>query len=401
MALGGFSSSTTFSASGNPAGSTVSFSPNPISSTGTVTLTIGNLGSVAIGNYQILVSATSGGTTKQVPFYISIGMSPVVLTVPANNATTQNTSLNLTWNPSPVATSYDVQVASDNAFTTIVSSGNVVSNTYSVSGLNQGTSYYWRVLPKNSTCTGVYGNSFTFTTGAVTCLTTSSTNVPVAISATGTPTITSTINIPTGANISDVNVTMNITHTWTSDLTATLTSPTGMVVQVFYNQCGNNNDINATFDDSGSAIVCGNNPAVSGVVLPAQALSAFNNSNSTGTWTLTISDGFNQDGGSLNSWSLNICSVQPLSAEGFDLENFALYPNPNQGIFTIKFLSSSKKDLIDIDVHDIRGRNVYAKSFSNLGTFNQTINLDNLQSGVYLVSIKEGTKKIVKKIIIE
>jgi subtilisin-like proprotein convertase family protein len=367
-------------------------------------MTIGNLGSVAGGDYQILVNATSGGVTKMVPFYLTIGISPVVLTSPLNNATAQSTSLNLSWNPNPNATSYDVQVGSDIAFTTIVSSGNVLSTTYNVSGLNQGTSYYWRVLPKNATCVGVYGSSFKFTTGSITCSTVASTNVPIAISATGTPTITSTISIPSGGNISDVNVTMNIAHTWINDLTATLTSPTGTIVQLFSGECNPNASINnivSTFDDSGSAIVCGNNPGISGTVMPNQALSAFNNSNSSGTWTLTISDSFNQDGGALNSWSLNICTVEPLVSEDFDFNDFVLYPNPNQGSFTVKFLSNSQNELIDIDVYDLRGRSVYKKSFSNTETFSQTINLDNVQSGVYLVSIFDGNKKVVKRIIVE
>ncbi|NHN27354.1 T9SS type A sorting domain-containing protein [Flavobacterium jejuense] len=404
-ALGGFSSATSFAVTGNPSGSTVNFNPNPISTTGTVVLTLGNLTSVASGDYQILVNATSGGVTKTVPFYLSIGVSPVVLNSPADNAIAQNISLNLIWNPSPVATSYDVQVATDNAFTNIISSGNSITNSYSLSGLNEGTDYYWRVLPKNSTCTGVYGNQFKFTTGIISCATTSSPNVPLTIPASISQVFvgTSTLNIPSGATIADVNVTMNITHTWINDLTATLTSPSGTVVQLFSRECNPNasvNNIVATFDDSGSTLVCGNNPGISGNVVPDELLAAFNNENSTGTWTLTIKDEFNQDGGALNSWSLNICSAQPLANEDFNFENFALYPNPNNGSFTVKFLSKSSND-IDINIYDVSGREVYKKSFSNNGNFNQNITLNNVQSGIYLVSIIDGANKTMKKIVIE
>ena len=400
---GGFNSNTTFSVSGNPAGSTVTFTPNTINATGVVTLTLGNLDAVAGGDYQIIVSATSGAITKTVPFYLSLGINPVVLTSPVNNANGQNTSLNLNWDINPNATSYDVQVATDNTFTTIVSSGNATTNSYSVSGLSQGTSYFWRVLPKNATCTGVFGSPFRFTTGTISCASTSSPNVPVAISSSGTPTITSTLNIPSGGTIADVNITMNVTHTWINDLTATLTSPLGTVVQLFSRECNPNTSVNnvvATFDDSGVAIVCGNNPGISGTVIPRESLSAFNGQSSTGTWTLTISDAFNQDGGSLNSWSLNVCTVQPLGSESFDFENFALYPNPNNGSFTVKLLSRSSND-IAIDVYDMSGRQVYQKSFSNTGHFNQDITLNEIQSGVYLVAISDGTARTVKRMIIE
>jgi subtilisin-like proprotein convertase family protein len=397
-ALSGFAGTTTFSAAGNPAGSTVSFSPASMTASGQVTMTIGNLTGLG-GDSNILVTATSGATTKTVPFYLYLGLSNVVLTSPANNATAQNTVVSLNWTLNPSATSYDVQVASDAAFTTIVSSGNVATNSYNASGLATVTDYFWRVLPKNATCTGIYGSEFKFTTGN--CATSASTNVPIAIPVT-VATVTSTLNIPSGSSISDVNVNLNITHTWINDLTATLKSPAGTVVQLFANPCTNASikDINATFDDSGIAIVCGNSPGISGTVLPAQALSAFNGQNSTGTWTLTVIDGFAQDGGAINSWSLNICSVAPLGVEDNEFTDFILFPNPNNGDFTLKF-SSGSSDNIKVNVHDMRGRQVYSNSYANKGTFNQNINLDKVQAGVYLVSITDGTKKTVKRIVVE
>lgn len=399
--LGGFSGATSFAATGVPAGATVSFNPNPTNTNGTVTLTLGNLTSVAGGDYQILVNATSGGTTKTVPFYLSIGVSPVVLTSPADNANGVNTSLTLSWNPSPSATSYDVQVATDAGFSNIVSSGNVTSSSYSASGLAQGTAYYWRVLPKNATCTGTFSAAYKFTTGTVSCGTVSSTNIPLAISSSGTPIINSTLNIPSGGNISDVNITMNVTHTYVSDLTATLISPSGTQVVLFANVCGSADNINVTFDDSGSALACaGTAPTLTGTRIPSQALSGFNGQSSTGTWTLRIADGYDLDGGSLNSWSLNICTVQPLGTEEFELKDFTLYPNPNNGSFTVKFISESSNN-VDINVYDISGRQVYMKSFSNTGNFNQNIELNDVQAGVYMVSVTDGSQKIMKKIIIE
>ena len=309
-ALAGFTGTTSFSATGTPAGSTVSFSPVTSNTNGVVTMTLGNLSSVS-GSFQLVVSATSGSVTRIVPFYLSLGLSSVVLTSPANNAGEQNTSLNLSWIVNPAATSYDVQVATNASFTTIISSGNVLTNSYSVSGLSNEANYFWRVLPRNATCTGVYGSAFQFTTAAIACVTTNSTNIPVTISTSGTPTVTSTVTIPAGATIADVNVILNLSHTYISDLRITITSPQGTAVTLFDGLCGANNDAVATFDDAGVAIVCGNNPAVSGTVRPASPLSVFNNQNSAGTWTLTISDAFNQDGGTLNSWGLNICTVQP------------------------------------------------------------------------------------------
>ena len=90
----------------------------------------------------------------------------------------------------------------------------------------------------------------------------------------------------------------------------------------------------------------------------------------------------------------------PLSNESFGLENFSIYPNPNNGNFTVNFTSQSS-NTIEIMVHDIRGREVYMKSFNNSSLFNQTIQLSNVETGIYLVTVKDGERKEVKKIIIE
>lgn len=94
-------------------------------------------------------------------------------------------------------------------------------------------------------------------------------------------------------------------------------------------------------------------------------------------------------------------AISALGNEEFGgLDNFALYPNPNQGDFTVKFDSSSTND-IAIAVYDMRGRNVFEKSYTNTGVFSQDLKLDNVQAGVYLVSVKDGERKVVKKIVVE
>ena len=402
-ALAGFSGTTTFSSTGTPAGSTVVFSPTSMSGTnGTVTMTINNLAAATAGDYTVLMNATSGGTTKTVPYFLFIGLPNVALTTPVNNATAQNTSLPLTWVSSPNATSYDVQISVNASFTPLFASGNVTSSSYNATGLAQGTIYYWRVRP-NGSCTGNFGSPFSFTTGLIACNSYSSPNVPVTISASGAPTITSTLSVPTGSNISDINVNVDITHTWINDLTIRLTSPAGTIVTLVANPCSPNasvNNINATFDDSGVAFTCGDFPGLSGIISPAQALSALNGQNPTGTWTLTVIDGFNLDGGSLNSWSLNICSTAPLTTNENELQDFVIYPNPNTGNFNIKFNSTSGNG-IAINVYDLRGRQVFNKTYQNTGLFDQNIQLDNVQAGVYLVTVQEGDKKVVKKIIVQ
>ena len=402
----GFSGTTNFTITGTPAGATVALNPTSASANTTITLSISNTSSSPAGLNSMVLTATSGTTSKTVPLYLQLygAFSTMSLTSPANLAVGQPNSLNLSWAADANATMYDVQVATDAAFTNIVSSGTVTTNSYAVSGLNDVTNYFWRVLPKNNSCSGVYSAESKFTTGQTVCNVFNSTNIPIAIDTTPNFTATSTLNVTSTNIISDANITMDITHTWINDLTATLTSPAGTTVTLFANVCdpgSSVNDISATFDDAGSAIVCGNAPGISGTVAPSSPLAAFNGQSMNGTWTLTILDSYNGDGGSINSWSLNLCNtIVALSNSENIFQNFALYPNPNDGSFNVKFNSNSTND-INIAVFDMRGREIFKKAYQNSGLFEQNLQLNNVQAGVYLVSIQDGDSKIVKKIVVE
>ncbi len=403
--LSGFNGTTSYSATGLPVGAKATFSPVSISASGNVTMTISNTNSSVPGLYNIIVSAASGATIKTVSFYLELlnsSFSNLALVTPSNNATAQSTSLSLSWEAVTNALSYNVQVATDNAFSNIVKSANVTATNYPATGLSQATDYFWRVLPKNGNCEGSYSNAYKFTTGQISCVTSASSNIPVTIAASGTPTITSTLNIPTGGVISDININMNVTHTWINDLTATLISPSGTEVQLFARPCTDSKiqNINATFDDAGIALVCGTNPGISGTVQSKAPLTVLNGLNSAGIWTLKISDAVNADGGTLNSWSLNICTIQPLSIDEIAFQNFVLYPNPNRGNFTIQFNPTSSNEIVVL-VHDIMGRKILSNTYPNTGQFSQNLQLENVQSGVYLVTVQEGELRVVKRIVVE
>ncbi len=94
-------------------------------------------------------------------------------------------------------------------------------------------------------------------------------------------------------------------------------------------------------------------------------------------------------------------SITPsLGIANNSLANFALYPNPNKGNFTVQFNSTSDKE-VSILVHDMRGRTILNNKYSNTGLFSQNVQLNQVQSGVYLVTVQDGDKKVVKRIIIE
>lgn len=401
----GFSGTTTFAVTGQPAGSTVAFSAPSLNADGNVTLTVSNTLASTPGLYTLAVVATSGSTSKTLNLYLDLldnSFSAIAATSPANGAQVSPGNVVLNWTASTSATSYDVQVATDNAFTNVVSSGTVNTNSYSLSNLGNASTYFWRVLPKNAACQGLYSAFSSF--GTTFCGSIASVNIPVIISASGAPTVNSTLSISAGQSVTieNLSVTLDITHSYVGDLTATLISPAGTQIQLFAAKCDSGTNVSATFDDAGTTLICGSGPAIGGKIIPAQALSQLNGFSSEGIWTLRVRDSANQDGGQINSWSLNVCSQQaPLSVDKSELSDFVIYPNPSTGNFNVKFTSQSSSEKIQIAVFDMSGRVIFNNEYSNEPVFNQNIQLNNVQSGVYLVRIENGDSKEVKRIIIK
>ena len=102
--------------------------------------------------------------------------------------------------------------------------------------------------------------------------------------------------------------------------------------------------------------------------------------------------------GEVEDYSINV--LTSLAVEEFGFENFQVFPNPNKGAFTIQ-LNGSLKRQITIAVYDISGRNIFNKSFQNVGDFNQKIQLSHVQSGLYILNVNDGLRKTTKKLIIE
>ena len=308
--IGSFSNPVTLSLTGLPVGATANFSPNPATPGTSVTLTISNTASVIPGSYPIVIngSATSGNHSINATLQISNNTSaPSTLNLPANMEPSAPVQPTITWSNAGAGMSYDLEIATDPGFTTIVESASGLTvSSYAATLLSAATTYYWRVNSYNSCSSAGFSAIFQFTTSS--CGTFSSTNVPIAISASGTPTVTSTLIIPTGGTINDLNVVSLVgTHSYISDLTFTLTSPSGTSVVLFDQICGNENNFNLSLDDESApgALPCP--PVGGGTYQPENSLSAFDGENMSGTWTLTIEDHANDDGGSLTSWGLEIC----------------------------------------------------------------------------------------------
>ena len=102
----------------------------------------------------------------------------------------------------------------------------------------------------------------------------------------------------------------------------------------------------------------------------------------------------------VNAYLSNPCSLLMLDEQSQD-SDFLLYPNPNNGILNILINSNELNQDAKIKIFDVLGKLVYEKNFfDNDYSQNLTLNIDNLTSGVYIITVGINEKATSKKLII-
>src|SRR5687768_2764012 len=168
--------------------------------------------------------------------------------------------------------------------------------------------------------------------GFTSTLTTFTNSTPVTIPSSGTPTVTSTLSVSgVGTYLHDLDLTTFLTHTWSNDLNVTLTSPAGTTVSITTANtsagAGIANVYNGTLwdddADPGNPVpyatpfapsflvtdTAYTSNTVEATLTPEEPLGAFIGENPNGTWTVTIYDAFDFDGGSLDQWKLDVSTL--------------------------------------------------------------------------------------------
>ena len=144
-----------------------------------------------------------------------------------------------------------------------MNTADTTTNAYIASGLSAANTYYWRVRPENTACSGDLSAVYQFTTGELVCTDYNSGDVPVEIPSEDVATVNSSLNIAENFNIESATVTLDISHTWVTDIAVKLISPSGTVIDLFSHKCGDADDVVATFDDGGTFLTCSGTPVIS------------------------------------------------------------------------------------------------------------------------------------------
>ncbi|MDB9801317.1 M36 family metallopeptidase, partial [Flavobacteriaceae bacterium] len=170
------------------------------------------------------------------------------LTSPINNDTDVSITPSFSWDAISNASSYDIEIATDVEFNSIIATQNITTNSYTAASLNQSTTYYWRVKANNSCGEGDFSSVSSFTTQ--TCSRCASEGTTQYNTST-TRVIFNTIDNATGkpAGYSDyTNISTAVNRNTTYDLTVQVNTDgnyqTGTLVWIDWNQ-------NCDFDDTG------------------------------------------------------------------------------------------------------------------------------------------------------
>lgn len=395
-----------FTASGLPNGAVANFSTPSLSASGDFTVTISNLQNAVPGTYPISITGDNGteSETRIVNLKISsVDFVNVPLTSPSDNETGISPNLQFTWDAVENADSFHIQVATDANFTNIIADAFTDFADYALSGLNEATFYYWRVFPKNNCGEGTTAQTYTFQTGQLVCdyhyepLDYSNAAI---ISDVTTGIAILQIDVTDDITVGDVNVQLDITHTNVGDLTVVLEGPASLGfprITLLNEVCGGQQNVDCTIDDTGNDLNCNAAiPTISGTVKPFQSMNFFNNKPALGVWSVYVNDGVVGNNGLVNFVSLDFCTVQPLAVKGNQKNNFSVFPNPSKGIVNIRFAQNPERDAA-LALFDMQGRKVLSHP---INAINETLAIDSMQDGIYLLSVTNGKEKTTRKIVL-
>ncbi|MEM8908218.1 MAG: T9SS type A sorting domain-containing protein, partial [Bacteroidota bacterium] len=245
----------------------------------------------------------------------------------------------LTWSTTEYTDTYELEIATNPSFSpeSIVETASLSTPNYTPQNLAIFTVYYWRVSNKNTCGTSAASDYFSFQTENPTCLSFESTDVPILISANDEGVYNSNLQIDPSLLIQDINLSVSIAHTWVGDLIAELRSPSNEVYRLFDRPgspasnfgCDEDN-LSIILDDQADnsandleSTCNGGGLAIAGNYAPIDAFGNLNGQDAQGVWTLSVEDVFDQDGGSIDAWSLEVC-VETSNVSSIALDQQAL-----------------------------------------------------------------------------
>ncbi|MEO5945483.1 MAG: zinc-dependent metalloprotease family protein [Chitinophagaceae bacterium] len=424
------------SASGNPAGTSVSFSQNPVAGGSNVTVTLNGTNILAGGDYTIIVTGTSAGSPTQVRnlvYTISIPASPIITTHPSNSTICVGGNATFLVTATGAA-SYQWQISTNGGGIYSDIAG-AISSSYTATGVTAAMNgYLYRSVVGAICAAPSISNAATLTvispviissqpTDKIIC---SGSNTSFTVTGNSTQPInyqwqistnggSSYVDIPnggiySGATTSTLNITGALTsmnsYLYRSKLSnAACTTPTiSAAALLTVRQLptvtltaspltsllpGQITTLTATPSASIGGVIT-TNWVYNGTPLPAITGNTYVvNIETTGSYQVFIQETF-------SSPSL-VCSNQSalVIIDAIESSKLFIFPSPNDGRFTVSYFNSDGTSTKrKIAIYDSKGSSVYNAEFAISGRYTLlNINLEKAARGLYFVVIGDATGK--------
>jgi hypothetical protein len=414
--INGFTETVSFTTTGQPEGSSVTFSPSTINEDGDVVMTISNLDGITAQDYTVNIEGNSTSVNQNIAIKLRITASDletVTLVSPTNGATGISLADTLTWQEDTNASFYVVVIATDATFSDVIATGEPTTNAFNLMNLEGDTEYYWRVKAKNSCNEGSFSSAFSFTT-----------ENPVYCN--------STFTDEAGGGEHITNVTFgSINNSTGNDVADGYEDFTSINTNVFRGQA---KQISVTFDAVGYQDHCyvfidWNQDFVFNKTTERYDLGTKLGNVSTATFSVKVpldarfgkttmrvlieyedpSEGFGDgacdtdhltEWGETEDYSITIID-NTASIEEVAFDRFNVFPNPTRGAFTLN-LKLVNTDKVSVQLYDVRGRLIDEEKYYNTTVnFSERIFFKKASKGLYLLRVINGSKQAVRKLIIK
>ena len=405
----GFTGTTSFSTLGLPSGLSATFSSNTASTDGAdIELVISNIGVLNEGTYNFQITGTSGAIVKttDVDFSVFSNILEIpILTSPSMNITGVGLSPIFSWEEISNISSYDIEIATDQQFSSVLFSENISTNSFSGASLEESTVYYWRVKAKNTCGEGDFSEISSFTTqNCSVCFSDGNTSYVTSTTRVVFNTIDNSSGKP-GAYSDYTDISTTVRPDEIHDLTVQVNTDGDFIVHtkvwIDWNQDCDFDNVNEEYDLGTAENVADAATTLSplSITIPSDAIE--------GLTTMRVSTKYASDPTScmtgqdaeVEDYTLVVDAT--LFLEDSIFEGFNLYPNPSNGSFNLKFNAESNEN-IQIQLYDLTGRLVKELLFFNTSfQFSERISFQNTAKGFYVLKIKNGTKQTSRKLLIE
>lgn len=250
---------------------------------------------------------------------IGTDFSDIKSVFPVNGSSGVNVSPVLQWTADSDADSYIVKLSDNPSFNESESEIFYLETTTDTffeldDILSKNQVYYWTVEGTNI-CTIKSDEAInTFATEAISCNTYAYNDLPAPISQSAVLTVEMPIEVNSLGQVTDVNILkLRGAHQWVSELRAELISPVGTSVLLFNKKCLGQSDFNCGFDvDATTEITCPLNQGI--FYKPEESLDTFNGEDISGLWLFKLTDNAVGNGGSVQEYTLELCSNVSLAS---------------------------------------------------------------------------------------